>query len=328
MAVDSATTVKYDQVGVRESLSDMIYDLDPMATPFMTAIGRGPSAKNTFEEWQIDELADAAENAALEGNDASYSTASPTVRLGNYTQIFTKSVVVSGTAQAITTAGRRSELLYQVDKRAKEIKRDMEFAMTQNRASEDGSRATARKLAGFEAWITTNDSRGTGGSAGGWTTSTKIVAAATDASSTNVRTFTETLHKAVIKSIWDETGKSIPLVIVGSFNKQQASGFSGIATQYQDFGNAKSSKGIAILGAADMYVSDFGVHKIVPDHFSRSRSALYVEPSMWEARYLRPFKVNTLAKTGDSDKRQLIAEVTLCSKNEKASGVVSDLTVS
>ena len=328
MAVNTATTTRFEQIGEREQLSNKIYDLSPMETPFMTAIGRGPAATNTKVEWQSDELAAAAVNKQLEGDDATYVTATATVRLANHTQIFAKSVVVSGTAQSLSTAGRRNELLYQVDKRTKEIKRDMEMAFTGNYASDDGSRATARSLAGFEAWITSNDERGTGGSAGGFVTSTQLVSAATDASSTNLRTFTEARLKSAIKSIWDNTGESAPLVIVGSFNKQQASGFSGIATQYQDHGNAMSSKNVAILGAADIYVSDFGKHKIVPDHFSRGRSALIVNPSHWEARYMRPFKINQLGKTGDADKRQLIAEVTICSKNEKGSAVVADLTTS
>lgn len=326
MAVDTATTTRFEQIGEREQLTNKIYNLAPMDTPFMTAIGRGPAATNTKVEWQTDDLAAAAENAALEGDDASYLTAAATVRLANHTQIFTKSVVVSGTAQSLSTAGRRNELLYQVDKRTKEIKRDMEFAFTRNRASDDGSRATARTLAGFEAWIETNSNRDGGGSDGGFVTSTQLVSAATD--STAQRTFTEARLKASIKSIWDQTGDSAPLIIVGSYNKQQASGFSGIATQYQDHGNVMSSKNVAILGAADIYVSDFGKHKIVPDHFSRDRTAMLVSPKHWEARYMRPFKINTLAKTGDADKRQLIAEVTICSKNEKSSGVVADLTTS
>ncbi len=326
MAVNSATTTRFEQIGEREQLTNKIYNLAPMDTPFMTAIGRGSAATNTKVEWQNDDLAAAAENAALEGDDASFATAAATVRLANHTQIFTKSVVVSGTAQAMSTAGRRNELLYQVDKRTKEIKRDMEFAFTQNRASDDGSRATARTLAGFEAWIETNSNRDAGGSDGGFVTSTQLVSAATD--STAQRTFTEARLKASIKSVWDQTGDSAPLIIVGSFNKQQASGFSGIATQYQDHGNVMSSKNVAILGAADIYVSDLGKHKIVPDHFSRGRSALLVSPKHWEARYMRNFKIDQIAKTGDADKRQLIAEVTLCSKNEKSSGVVADLTTS
>ena len=326
MAVNAATTTRFDQQGVRESLTDKIYDLSPMDTPLMTAIGRGKAATNTFEEWQTDELEDAEENAALDGDDAAYVTGSPTVRLGNYTQIFTKSVSVSGTAQAVNTAGRRNELLYQVDKRTREMKRDMERAISWNRASQAGSRATARKLAGFEAWIETNASRGTGGLDGGWTTSTKIVAAATDATTTNRRTFTEARFKEAIRSCWDATGESPPLAIVGSHNKQVASGFDGIATQYQQqSGNPGSSRGIAILGAADWYVSDFGKHRIVPSHRSRPRSALLVQPKHWEMRYLRPFKVVPLAKTGDADKKQLLAEATLVCFNEKSSGVVADL---
>lgn len=328
MAVDTATTTRFEQIGEREQLSNKIYNLAPMDTPFMTAIGRGSAATNTKVEWQTDDLADATNTKALEGDDASYLTATATVRLANHTQIFERSVIVSGTAQALNTAGRRNELLYQVDKRTKELKRNMEKAFTGNYASDDASRATARALGGFESWIESNSSRGTGGADGGFTTSTSLTVAATDASSTNLRTFTEAQLKAVIKSIWDNTGESAPLVIVGSYNKQIASGFSGIATQYQDYGNVQSSKGIAILGAADIYVSDFGRHKIVPDHFSRARSALVVKPDHWEARYLRPFQIKQLAKTGDADKRQMLAEVTICSKNEKSSGVIADLVTS
>lgn len=328
MAVDTATTTRFEQIGEREQLSNKIYNLAPMDTPFMTAIGRGPAATNTKVEWQTDDLADATNTKALEGDDASYLTAAATVRLANHTQIFERSVIVSGTAQALNTAGRRNELLYQVDKRTKELKRNMEKAFTGNYASDDASRATARALGGFESWIKSNSSRGTGGDDGGFTTSTSLTVAATDATSTNLRTFTEAQLKAVIKSIWDNTGESAPLVIVGSYNKQIASGFSGIATQYQDYGNVQSSKGIAILGAADIYVSDFGRHKIVPDHFSRARSALVVKPDHWEARYLRPFQIKQLAKTGDADKRQMLAEVTICSKNQKSSGVIADLVTS
>jgi hypothetical protein len=327
MAVNSATQTKYDQTGIREQLSDQIYNVDPMATPFMTAIGRGPAATNTKVEWQTDTLADATNEAALDGDDASYLTATQTVRPSNYTQIFTKSILVSGTAQAVTTAGRRNELLYQVDKRTKELKRNMEKAFTGNTASEDGSRATARFLGGFETWIESNSSRGSGGTDGGYTT-TGVTVAAGDATSTNLRTFTEAMLKSAIKDIWDNSGEHAPLVIVGSFNKQIASSFSGIATQYTDYGNTMSSRNVAILGAADIYVSDFGKHRIVPDHFSRARSALLVNPTHWEARYLRSFKIETLAKTGDADKRQMLAEVTICSKNEKTSGVVADLTTS
>jgi len=151
------TYTTYTQIGIREDLSNAIYDISPLDFPFMTSISRGAPAKNRFVEWQTDALATAVTtNQAIEGADASYSTATPTVRLRNFTQISQKSISVSGTAQAVTTAGREEELAYQIAKRSKEIKRDMESSFTQNIASRAGSASTARRMAGYEAWITTN----------------------------------------------------------------------------------------------------------------------------------------------------------------------------
>ena len=291
----------------------------------MSTVQRGAPAKNRFIEWQTDALASASTtNQAVEGADASYSTATPTVRLRNYTQISQKSIIVSGTAQAVTTAGREEELAYQIAKRSKEIKRDMESMFTQNIASRVGSALTARRMAGYEAWITTNTSRGTGGANGGYTAA-GTVTAATDASSTNQRTFTETRLKSVIQQCWS-SGGSPSLVIVGPVNKQKASAFAGITTKYTDFGNAGSSSSLTIVAAADMYLSDFGKLKIVPNRFSRERSALVVDTDYWSIHYLRPFAVNPINKTGDAEKRQLIVEYTLCSRNQRASGIVADLT--
>lgn len=320
------TYTTYTQVGIREDLSNAIYDISPLDFPMMSSIQRGAPAKNRFIEWQTDVLANASTTTqAIEGANATYSTAVPTVRLRNFTSIVQRGIAVSGTAQAVTTAGREEELAYQIAKRSKEIKRDMEAQFTQNIASRAGSTATARRMAGFEAWITTNTSRGTGGANGGYTAA-GTVTAATDASSTNQRTFTETRLKSVIQSCWSSGGQPT-LVIVGPVNKMRASGFVGITTKYTDFGNAGSSSSLTIVGAADMYLSDFGKLKIVPNRFSRERSALVVDTDYWSVHYLRPFAVNPLAKTGDADNRQLIVEFTLCSRNQRASGIVADLTV-
>jgi hypothetical protein len=291
----------------------------------MTSISRGAPAKNRFVEWQTDALATAVTtNQAIEGADASYSTATPTVRLRNFTQISQKSISVSGTAQAVTTAGREEELAYQIAKRSKEIKRDMESSFTQNIASRAGSASTARRMAGYEAWITTNVSRGSGGSSGGYTAA-GTVTAATDASSTNQRTFTETRLKAVIQQCWSSGGNP-NLVIVGPINKQKASAFAGITTKFSEFGNPSSSAALTIVAAADLYLSDFGKLKIVPNRFSRERSCLVIDPEYWSIHYLRPFAVNPINKTGDADRRQLITEYTLCSRNQRASGILADLT--
>jgi hypothetical protein len=326
MATPSGTFTTYSQIGIREDLSNAIYNIAPLDTPAMTSIQRGAPAKNRFVEWQKDSLAAAALNTAIEGNNAVINTATPTVRLRNYTPISQKSVIVSGTAQAVTTAGREEELAYQIAKRSKEIKRDMELMICGNYASIAGSALTARQSASIEAWLVTNAGRGTGGVSGGFTAA-GTVTAATDATSTNQRTFTEARLKAQIKAAWVAGGK-IDIVITGPVNKQKSSAFTGITTKYTDFNNnTKSSEGLTIIGAADIYLSDFGKAKIVPDRFSRERTALLLDTEYWSLHYLRPFGVTPLAKTGDADQRQMLCEWTLVSRQEAASGSVSDLTI-
>ena len=325
----TTTYTTYEQVGIREDLSNAIYDISPMETPFVTSIQQGAPAKNRYIEWQTDALATATVTGAVEGADATYYTATATVRPRNYTQIFQRSVIVSGTAQAVTTAGREEELAYQIAKRGRELKRSIEKAMCGNYASVAGSNATARRLAGFEAWIKTNDTRGSGGATagadGGYTT-TGLVVAATDASSSGQRTFTETRMKAVILNCWSQGGQP-SIVMVGPVNKQKASAFAGITTKYSDFGNNPNSPGaLAIVASADLYLSDFGKLRIIPNRFSRERTAMIYDPDYISRHVLRPFAVNPLAKAGDADKRQLITELTLCMRNEKAHGCVADLT--
>lgn len=325
MAVPTGTYQTYQQIGIREDLADKIYDISPTETPFMTMCKVGKKAANTKIEWQTDALAAAdGTNKVIEGDDATTNTASPTSRLATHTQIMDKVVQVTETSQAINAAGRKKELAFQIAKRSKEIKRDMEARLTGNYASVAGSAATARETAGVAAWLETNTDRGSGGADGGYNSGTGVVDAATDASASNVRTFTESQLKSVIKSCWDNGGEP-DIVMVGSFNKQTASGFSGIATQYRE--NPQQGPA-AIIAAADVYVSDFGRFSIVPNRFQRARDALVLDMEYWEVRYLQPFNISPLAKTGHSERRLLRAEFALCSKNEGASGIVADLTTS
>jgi hypothetical protein len=319
MAVPSGTTQTYQAVGRREDLTDVIHDITPTDTPFMSAIGKG-TADNTFHEWQTDALASpSGTNAVVEGDDPGNDSAAATVRLGNYTQLSDKVIQVASSQRAARNAGRGDELSYQLMKRSKELKRDMETRLTGNYASVAGNASTARECAGFEAWIQTNDSRGaTGGStafAGG------IQAAATNGTQ---RAFTETLLKDVLQLCWENGGEP-SMVMVGAFNKKAASAFAGIATQYRENTGERQA---TILGAADVYVSDFGTLSIVANRFSRARSALVVDPSMWTLCYYQPFRTEDLAKTGHSERRMLSVEFTLEACNEKGSGCVADLTTS
>lgn len=318
MAVTADTVQTYGVVGRREDLTDVIHDLTPTDTPFMSAIMKG-SCSNTYHEWQTDALAAASgTNAVIEGDNPANDAITPTVRLGNYTQLSDKVIQVSSTQRAAKNAGRGDELSYQLKKASKELKRDMETSLTGNYASAAGAAGTARTLAGFEAWIQTNDSRGSGGSNTAF--SGGIQAAATDGTQ---RTFAEGLLKDVLQLCW-ENGGDPSMVLVGAFNKKQMSAFAGIADQTRDTGNKRAT----IIGAADVYVSDFGQVDIVASRFSRTRSALVVDPAMWKLCYYQPFSTTDLAKTGHADRKMLAVEYTLEACNEKGSGVVADLTTS
>jgi hypothetical protein len=323
-------TQTYRQIGIREDLSDEIYDITPMEVPFFTSLRKGAAAKNRFIEWQTDALASASgTNAAVEGADPTALTFTPTTRLRNYTQIWAKAINVSGTANAVTTAGREQELAYQIAKRGKEIKRDMETNLCGNYASSAGTSAAGRKSAGFEAWITANSIYGgtagiTDGANGGFTAA-GTVTAAVDGSSSNLRTITEAILKSAIKLAWVAGGQP-SIIMVGPRNKQRISAFAGITTKYSDFGNAATPSVLTIVAAADLYLSDFGKLRVVPNRFSRERTAMIIDPEYWSLHYLRPFRVFELAQTGDAEKRELLAEATLCSKNQAASAKIADMS--
>jgi hypothetical protein len=314
MALVTGGFTTYTAKGNREDLSNVIYNISPADTPFMSAVGKN-KASNVLHEWQTDSLAAAVTtNASLEGDAITGSTSSPTTRNVNYCQIFTKDVVVTGTQQAATSAGRSDELAYQLAKRSKEIKRDMEATITGNQGYVAGDSTTARKLRSLESWLTTNDSRGTGGA-----DATAATAAATDATAGNMRTFTETILKSVIQSVYTAGGEP-SLLMVGPVNKQRVSDFTGRASARQAVSEAK------ILGAASLYASDFGDLKVIPNRFQRERSAFVLDPEYAAISYYRPFTTFELAKVGDAERRALIVECTLEMRNEAAHGVAADLT--
>jgi len=309
----------YDAIGQREDLTDVIYDISPTETPFMSSIGK-TKATAVYHEWQTDSLAAATtNNAAVEGADASDATLSPTTRLGNYTQILQKTIKVSGTLDAVNKAGRKSEKAYQLAKASQELKRDLETILLSNQGRSAGSsNSSARKMGSLLSWIKTNSSVQTNGG----DPTTIGVSTRTDG---NTRTFTEALLKEVVAEVFT-SGGSPKILMVGAAGKQKASSFTGIsAYRYNVNGSAAPA---AIVGAADIYVSDFGNMSVVPNRFMRTRDALILDPEYAALAYLRPFQTNELAKAGDSDKTQVLVEVTLEVKNEAAHGIVADLNMS
>lgn len=319
MTVPTGAVQTFAMVGIREELSDVITRISPTDVPFYSMCRKGKT-KSRSPEWLKDSLVAAdGTNAVVEGDDVTGGTMYQPTRLKNYVQLMHKVVVVSTTAQSVEAAGRSSELKYQVAKSGKELKRDIEARITGNYASVVGNASTAGKCAGAEAWIETNVS--TVGAVGGFDTGTGLVDAATDSTQ---RAFTEAMVKEVVREAWSAGGEP-SMMMVGPFNKQVASGFTGIATQYRENSGTKRA---SILGAADVYISDFGELRIVANRFSRDRTALVLQPDTWEVKMLQPFSTTPLGKTGHSDKRLLSCEFTLCVTDEAANGKVADLTTS
>jgi len=313
MATPADTVNTYDAIGNREDLSNIIYDISPTSTPFISGISH-TSATATNHEWQTDTLGAASNNAVIEGEDATTTAAIATVRLGNYTQISDKVPRVTRTQRQIDSAGRADEMSLQIMKMSKLLKNDMETAMLANKAKAVGSESAARELAGVESWIATNFNGGIGASAPAGT------GADTNTPGTN-RSFDEADLKTVLASCWDEGGEP-DTIMVGSTVKQALSGIvnggaAGAAQRTVD-GNAAT-----VHTAIDIYVSDFGSLAVVPNRFMVQTSLLCLQMDMWAMASITDFEETPLAKTGDSDRVQILSEYTLEARNEAASGIMT-----
>ena len=314
MAQPTNTFDTYDSVGEREDLSDVIYSIAPTDTPFLSSAAK-TKATAVLHEWQTDSLAAAVtNNAVIEGDEATLDASTATTRLSNSSQIMDKTVVITGTQESVDKAGRASEIAYQIAKRAKELKRDMEATITGNIAEVTGGSSTARKMGTLGSWVTTNDDLASDGASGAGAGN----AAHTDGTQ---RAFTESQLKSVIKSVWNAGGDP-SMIMCGPFNKQKLSGFTGNSTRFDAGADA------TLYTSVDVYASDFGQLQVVPNRFSRDRDAYVLDMEYWAVAFLRDFSMHELAKTGDSEKRQLLVEATLESRNEAASGLIADLTTS
>lgn len=320
MAIVTNTFTTFDAKGIREDLSNIITNIAPEETPYMSNI-RKESISNSLFEWQTDTLAAAATNKQLEGDDVtSFDSVTATVRLQNYAQISRKTIVLSATEETVNKAGRKSELAYQIAKRSSELKRDQEFTFLNGAIAAAGSTSVARGTASLQAFIKTNVDMQTNGSSPSYTTLPN--SSRTDG---NVRTFTETILKNVIQQVWT-AGGTPKILMVGPVNKQRVSGFAGIASsRFNIDGGARPA---TIIGAADIYVSDFGNVSVIAQRFQRERDAFVIDPEYAGVVTLRPYQQIELAKTGDAEKRMLIVEYGHKVYAENAHGIAADLVTS
>lgn len=322
MAQPAETFDSYDAVGNREDLQDKIYMVSPEKTPIVSSIRRF-SATQRLHEWQRDSLATPnKDNAVIEGDDRTGTAITPTQRVANTVQLFDKTVVVSTTQEKTKSAGRSSEMKYQISKAMVELKRDVEAMVVSDNVAVQGSSSVARKSAGLGALIYTNISHG---GAGATPSHTSGLATTAQTAGTN-RAFSETLLKTVLQSIFTNSGEFATLISLTPSHKVGFSAFTGIAANRY---NVPKGKQGVIVGGADVYMSDFGELTVVPNYVqgtANANTAFVLNPEYAGIAYLGGYKSEPLAKTGHTTKELVSVEGTLVVTSERAHGAVKNLT--
>lgn len=303
-----ATSTTYAPAGIttalREDLSDVITNIAPTDTIFMSSIGK-ERVKGKYHEWLTDTLTAAANCAVTEGNDAVLTTVAAQTRVGNYTQIAAKWFAISDTLEEVDKAGRKSEIAYQTGLFLKMLARDMEYGLLNNTTA---TTTDPRSAKGVKGWITTNDTQFTTGTAS--------------------TTLTETGFNTQIQACWAQGGNP-NMVLAGANLKRKISAFTGNAkiTTNMDAENKK------IILSVDYYESDYGVVKIYASRFigtddaTNYESLFILEKEKWALGTLVPLKTEKLAKTGLSTKIQISTEYTLISREEKANAWMKNCDV-
>ena len=308
MAAPTNTYVSTSAIGNREDLTDIIDAITPTDTPFYSMIGKG-KASGTLHEWQTQAPRAAGVNAHAEGDDTTATAVTPQVRLGNRTQILKEAASVSGTQEVVDKAGQRGEMAKQIALKSQEMKLDLEYALTRNNVTA----SSPRQLRGLVGWMVgANVSSGVGYAAPNYVSNV----AQTDGTQ---RTFTEALLKDTLQKTYVAGGRPTVLMM-GAKAKQTFSTFTGNATRQKDAEDGKLS------AAIDVYVSDFGTLKAVINIQQRDRDVFALQPDKWKVAVLRPWQTSDLAKTGDSERKQILMEATLEAINPAANGGVLDIS--
>ena len=335
MTVPSGTLQTYQAVGNAEDFENAIYDISPTETPFLM-LAKKLKATNRVHQWLTDALdAATAGNATIEGDDAVANTAIAQINCKNYLQLLDKVAIVSDTQESVDKYGKASEMKYQMAKRAKELKRDLESSLTQRNAGTAGVAASASLMASLESWLgitssaltvggvngTSIGTGTTGQTTPGFTAANGVpVVAPTD--STVAGTLTEAVLKSCIAATWTQGGDP-KIILCGALVKQKIStAFSGIATRFRD---VQAGQRAQIIGGADLYVSDFGTHTIRASRFMRSSVLFGIDPDNVGVAYLQPFSQFEIARTGHAEKRAIRVSATLVVQNSFAHFKICDI---
>ena len=334
MASVTGTTLTYGVTsagGNREDLADRIYDLFPDDTYFLTNLQK-TKASGTLHEWLGDTLVAAGTNINREGNEGEFASIVSPTRYANYTQIFKKEFIVSDTQEKVAKAGRRTEGARQTVKQMRELKNDVEWALVRNQTATAGGATTGRSLGSMENWIgadrtasatvATSHVLATAGT--GATTAaiaSKVPGIVTDASAGSAGAITSGALELALEGAWAQGGNT-DCIAVSATVKATINTFTGVATRNVEIGKRDQA---IITGAADVYVSSFGVHKILLHRHVRANVALCLDSTLWAVSSLRDFFMERLAKTGDGHKYALRYEGTLECRNYLGNSKVSSI---
>lgn len=326
MAIPANTYTRYTAAtNVREDLIDKITNTSPNKTPIMSAAGRDTAMSN-YHEFQRDALRAAnANNAALDGDDATASAKAPPQRVANYLQIFTDTISVSGRAEKVKKAGMASALQYYKAKSYLEIKRDMEAMIVSANPAVAGSGAVASKSAGLGAIIFTNAFHGAGGSTPANTSGAPTVA---PTAATALRPFTVDLLEAAVQATYIASGDVPDKIFMSPAHKTKFASFVGNAVNRYNLPASDSSQGRLQTGV-DIYGSNFGPLEIVPHYLMAGSSNVYgLEAEYIDMVYLkgRAFVDIPLSVTGDSTKLEVLSDTTLRVTSESNQFKIADLT--
>ena len=216
-------------------------------------------------------------------------------------------------------------MAYQEMLKGLELKRDMEGSLIASTwGSTTGSDAAVRHLGSVLSWIGVGAKGNTNVSTGA---TTGVDPTGSDGSGVRTngtqRAFTEAQLKSVLQAVWVNGGKP-DVIMTGSFNKQVFSTFTGRSSPIEQAASKK------IVAAVDAYESDFGTLKVVPNRFCRQRDVFTFQMDLWGVAFVNGRRMVSvpLAQTGDSVRRIILSEYTLEARNEKGSGLITDLTTS
>ena len=318
-AAPANTYLETAAVGVKEDLSEIIYRIDPDETPLVSACDRSP-ASQVLHEWLVQELNAAADNAQAEGFTAVMQAAVKPVRLNNVCQIMARTVGVSGTLRVVDVAGGEDEFNRQLVLRGMEIKRDLELAVTSPLVR---TITDPRHMSGLPCYLV-NGSRGAGAGV------MPVGDGSNAGTAGTLRDLTLGMVDSATQQCWQAGGKPTLAIMSGNIKAYFATlsqGGTGNAVVAQNIQNVTSAESVTIIGAVDVYRTNFGTIQLAPDRFCPAHQILLVSTDYVELAPLpeRDIVQQEYAKTGDNSQGGVLFEGCITPTAPKAHAVIFDL---